>query len=259
MQVCVRVCLYVRVYMTHDWALSPWKAVLFSLSHINSKQERECVYVHVWERSNLESKREIQMRADCGSLAVYSMWCVASYLFVQHLLDCCDHLSILLAWGVLCLNVCLQVRLCLYVSCSRYVCKCARVCSHLHHLCMCACVCVCVCVCLCMWIRVLRNRKARRALPYHPLCRKSYVSVSLSFLVSFSLSLSLPPPSPPLAPFLFLFISLSRSLTHTITHAHSHARTVSLSLFVTHANAHESVMSHMNESCHIWINHVIYK
>ena len=117
---------------------------------------------------------------------------------------------------------------------------------------------VCVCVCLCMWICVLRNRKARWALPYHPLCRKSYVSVSLSFPVSFSLSLSLPPPRHP-PPLLFLSISLSRSLTHTNTHAHSHARTVCLSLFVTHANAYESVMSHMNESYHIWINHVTYK
>jgi len=133
------------------------------------------------------------MRADCGSLAVYFMWYVASYFVVQHLLDCSDHLSILLAWGVLCLNVCLQIRLCLYVSCSRYVCKCARVCLHLHHLCTCACVCECVCVCVCVCEYVYWETERHVGLFHITLYAESPMCLSLCLFLSLSLSFCLCP------------------------------------------------------------------
>jgi len=67
--------------VTHDRAPLPCKAV----SHVNSKQERElCACVTMREGLNLESKRPIWMRTNCGSFVVYSMRCVASYLVVQH-------------------------------------------------------------------------------------------------------------------------------------------------------------------------------
>ena len=123
-------------------------------------------------------------------------------------------------------SVSMPVFMSVSVSVSILVCECARVCLHLHHLCKCVCVrvraCVRVhaCVCLCMCVHVLRSRNARRALLWHPLCRKSNVSISLSL----SLSLRLCPPLNP--PHLLSFLSLSRSLTHINTRAHSHARTV---------------------------------
>jgi len=40
------------------------------------------------------------IRANCGSLVVYSMWCAASYHVVQHALGCCEsaHLWLIQIW-----------------------------------------------------------------------------------------------------------------------------------------------------------------
>jgi len=100
----VCVCLFVWVCMTHDWTLLPW------------------TYVYVRERSNLESKREIWIRANCDSHAVYSKWCVTLYRVVWAATKA--HTSYpcwsMLPASLLCLYVCLHVNRCLYVRCSCY-------------------------------------------------------------------------------------------------------------------------------------------
>ena len=121
------------------------------------------------------------------------------------------------------------------------------------------CVCVRACVCVCVYVNMcIEKQKGTLGSSISPSMQKVLcVCLSVFSCLFLSLSLSAPAQTPaPPSVSLYLSLSFANTYQHSCTLACTHCLSF---FFVTHANAYESVMSHMNESYHIRINHVTYK